>query len=41
MVDKWKGTKVGKVHSDFDCGEDNVNLACFIDMDEVLGVSFG
>jgi len=36
MMDKWKSTKVGKVHSDLDCNKSNVHLACPIDMAEVL-----
>ncbi len=41
MVNEWKGTKAGKVNSNLDCSEDNVHLACLVDMDVVLGVSFG
>lgn len=41
MMDKWKGTKAGKVHSDLYCSKDNVHLACVVDMAQVLGVSFG
>ena len=41
MMDEMKGTKVGKVHSDLDCSEDNVHLACLIDMSKDLETSFG
>lgn len=40
-MDEWKATKDGKVHFYLDCSEDNVHLACLVDMAKDLGVSFG
>ena len=40
MMDEWKGTKVGKVHSCLECKEDRVHLACPIDMVEAHEASF-
>ena len=41
MMDEWKDTKDGIVHSDLDSSEDNVHLACLVDMAEDLAVSLG
>lgn len=41
MMDEWKGTKTRKFHSDLNCNEDSVHLACPIDMAEGLEASFG
>lgn len=41
MMDEWKGIKVGKVHFYLDCNEDNVHLACLVNMVKDLDFSFG
>jgi len=41
MEIEWKGTNFVKVHSNLDCNEDSVHLACLVDMDEGLEASFG
>lgn len=40
MMDEWKGTKAGKVHSYLYCNKINMNLAYLVDMSEVLEALF-
>jgi len=40
MMDKWKSTKVAKVHSNLDCNKISMHLSCLVDMVEALEVFF-